>query len=167
MPFHIETPDWVVAAVELADGTPLVTQAPRGLGRVVLFHTTANADWSDLALLPNASTAVNTVLAGLKLNAGDELLMNDHEYPACQNTLRYYAGRAGAKVVRVGLPFPIAGPDEVVRAYESGVTPRTRLAPARHVTSPPGLAFPVARGVSAMPQPSRRRMDPAGSSSPC
>ena len=34
----------------LADGTPLVTQAARGLGRIVLFHTTANADWSDLAL---------------------------------------------------------------------------------------------------------------------
>ncbi len=34
----------------LADGTPLVTHATAGLGRVVLFHTTANADWSDLAL---------------------------------------------------------------------------------------------------------------------
>ena len=34
----------------LADGTPLVTHATRGLGRVVLFHTTANADWSDLSL---------------------------------------------------------------------------------------------------------------------
>ena len=34
----------------LTDGTPLVTQAPRGAGRIVLFHTTANADWSDLAL---------------------------------------------------------------------------------------------------------------------
>jgi len=34
----------------LADGTPLVTHATMGTGRVVLFHTTANADWSDLAL---------------------------------------------------------------------------------------------------------------------
>ncbi len=34
----------------LADGTPLVTQAPRGAGRIVLFHVTANADWSDLPL---------------------------------------------------------------------------------------------------------------------
>lgn len=107
-------------------------------------------EWSDLALLPNASTAVNTVLAGLRLNAGDELLMNDHEYPACQNTLRYYAGRAGAKVVRVSLPFPISGPDDVVRAYEAGVTPRTRLALISHVTSPTGLVFPVARVVAAM-----------------
>ena len=34
----------------LTDGTPLVTQAPRGAGRVVLFHVTANADWSNLPL---------------------------------------------------------------------------------------------------------------------
>ena len=34
----------------LADGTPLVTEAARGSGRVVLFHVTANADWSNLPL---------------------------------------------------------------------------------------------------------------------
>ena len=34
----------------LADGTPLVTAAPRGQGRIVLFHVTANAEWSNLPL---------------------------------------------------------------------------------------------------------------------
>jgi hypothetical protein len=34
----------------LADGTPLVTEAIRGAGRIVLFHVTANADWSNLPL---------------------------------------------------------------------------------------------------------------------
>ncbi|MCQ4160676.1 DUF4159 domain-containing protein [Roseomonas sp. GC11] len=34
----------------LADGTPLVTAVTRGAGRIVLFHVTANADWSDLPL---------------------------------------------------------------------------------------------------------------------
>ena len=34
----------------LADGTPLVTAEKRGHGWVVLVHTTANADWSNLAL---------------------------------------------------------------------------------------------------------------------
>lgn len=34
----------------LADGTPLVTEAARGAGRIVLFHVTANADWSTLPL---------------------------------------------------------------------------------------------------------------------
>ncbi len=34
----------------LQDGTPLVTAARRGAGTIVLFHVTANADWSNLPL---------------------------------------------------------------------------------------------------------------------
>ncbi len=42
----LETRTW--AALE--DGTPLVTEMAEGAGRVVLFHVTANADWSNLPL---------------------------------------------------------------------------------------------------------------------
>lgn len=38
------------AWARLGDGTPLVTAAPRGDGHLILFHTTANTDWSSLAL---------------------------------------------------------------------------------------------------------------------
>ncbi len=38
----------VMAALE--DGTPLVTSARHGQGRIVLFHVTANAEWSNLPL---------------------------------------------------------------------------------------------------------------------
>ena len=34
----------------LADGTPLVTAAPRGKGLIVLFHVTADTTWSNLPL---------------------------------------------------------------------------------------------------------------------
>ena len=34
----------------LSDGTPLVTRVPLGQGEVVLFHVTANAEWSTLPL---------------------------------------------------------------------------------------------------------------------
>ncbi len=34
----------------LSDGTPLVSSAPFGQGRIVLFHVTADADWSSLPL---------------------------------------------------------------------------------------------------------------------
>ncbi|MBL6454278.1 DUF4159 domain-containing protein [Belnapia sp. T6] len=34
----------------LTDGTPLVTAESRGQGRIVLFHVTANAEWSNLPL---------------------------------------------------------------------------------------------------------------------
>ncbi|MET0639238.1 MAG: DUF4159 domain-containing protein [Hyphomicrobium sp.] len=43
------TPDVEIWA-RLADGTPLVTSAKRGNGRLVLFHVTANSDWSNLPI---------------------------------------------------------------------------------------------------------------------
>lgn len=43
-----DLPDRVVAA--LTDGTPLVTRKAVGQGQVVLFHVTANAEWSSLPL---------------------------------------------------------------------------------------------------------------------
>ena len=49
----LAAPDAMLGArtwASLADGTPLVTQIAMGAGRVVLFHVTANADWSDLPL---------------------------------------------------------------------------------------------------------------------
>ncbi|MBC6408443.1 MAG: DUF4159 domain-containing protein [Rhodobacteraceae bacterium] len=41
-------PDRVVASLE--DGTPLVTRKAVGQGQIVLFHVTANAEWSSLPL---------------------------------------------------------------------------------------------------------------------
>ncbi|MFW5641399.1 MAG: DUF4159 domain-containing protein [Roseicyclus sp.] len=49
----VAQPDPDLAArtiASLTDGTPLVTRASLGQGSVVLFHVTANADWSSLPL---------------------------------------------------------------------------------------------------------------------
>ncbi len=43
------TPDVEIWA-RLQDGTPLVTAAKHGNGRLVLFHVTANSDWSNLPM---------------------------------------------------------------------------------------------------------------------
>ena len=110
------------------------------------------ADPQDLALVPNASTGVSTVLRSLDLQPGDELLTCDHAYPACKNALEAVAARAGARVTVARVPFPVRGPDEVLGAFLAAVTGRTRLALVDHVTSPTGLVFPVADLVAALQQ---------------
>lgn len=117
----------------------VMDDARTSLGRLV------GADPAGLALLPNATIAVATVLANQRLAAGDELLVGSHEYPACQNGFRAAANRADATVVYADIPFPCPGPDAVVHAFISKVTPRTRLALFSHVTSPTGLVYPVER----------------------
>lgn len=101
----------------------------------------------DLVFVPNATTAVATVLMNLEriLKPGDELLMTGHEYPACMNSMRRTAERTGAKVVPAPLPFPIKSPDEAAAAVLNAVTAKTRVLLISHVTSPSGLILPVER----------------------
>ena len=103
------------------------------------------ADPAGLAFVPNATAASNAVLRSLRFEPGDELLTTDHEYNATLNTMRDAAGRDGARVVLVALPFPTTGADEVVDAVLAAVTPRTRLAVISHVTSPTALVLPIER----------------------
>ena len=97
----------------------------------------------DLALMPNAESCINAVLRSLEFAPGDELLATTHDYNACLNSLDFVAGRSGARVVRVGIPFPITNASEVTAAILAHVTPRTRLAMISHITSATGLVFPM------------------------
>ena len=99
-------------------------------------------DPDDLALVDNATSGVNTVLRSLVFNEGDEILVPDHAYQACRNTIDFVARRWGANVVTVALPFPIEGPHVVMDAILGAVTDRTVLAMIDTVTSPTGLRMP-------------------------
>src|SRR5688572_13732690 len=94
------------------------------------------ADPEGLAFVPNATTGVNAVVRSLVFAPGDELLVTNHAYKACANALDFVAARAGARVVVVDVPFPLASADQVVAAVLGGITPKTRLAMLDHVTSP-------------------------------
>ena len=108
------------------------------------------ADPAGFAFVPNATTGVNAILRSLSLSPGDALLVTNHGYPACSNTVEYVAARAGATVQVAEFPFHGITPDAVVDAVLDTVTEQTRVALIDHITSPTGLVLPVARLVSAL-----------------
>ena len=109
-----------------------------------------SCDADDLALVENATSGVNTVLRSLQFAPGDEILVPDHAYQACRNTIDFVAQRWGAKVVTVNIPFPINDPQQAVDAIMGGVTDQTRLAMIDTVTSPTGLLMPFEQLVSML-----------------
>ena len=121
---------------------PLLDQARLRLARFV------GGDPEGLAFLANVTTAVNTVLANLRLGPGDEILTTNHEYNACRTALEAAAERCGARIVVVPIPFPLASPDEIRDAVLARIGPRTRFALLDHVTSPTALVLPVERLVA-------------------
>lgn len=112
--------------------------------------TFVGVDPDDLVFVPNATTGVNTILRSLSFQAGDELLTTSHEYNACRNAMEFVAGRSGARVVAVDVPFPVGSSDEVVERLLDGTSDRTRVAVIDHITSLTGMVMPIARIVGAL-----------------
>lgn len=110
--------------------------------------TFVGAQADDLAFLPNASTGINTILASLRLSAGDEIVFTSHEYNATRNAVLFHAERMGARPVGVDLPLPIEESRQVVEAVLGAVTPRTRLVVVDHLTSATALVLPIEKIVS-------------------
>ena len=104
--------------------------------------TFLNCSPDDLAFVSNATSGVNTILRSLHFEQGDEILVPNHAYQACRNSIDFVAKRWGANVVEVAIPFPIDGPETVVELMKSACSERTKLVMIDTVTSPTGLRMP-------------------------
>ena len=104
----------------LADGTPLVTSETRGQGRIVLFHVTANADWSNL---PLSGLFVDMLGRLVQLAVGVAGAEGGQMLPPFET----FDGFA-----RLGTPPPAASPVRADRIAETEPSPR----------HPPGLYGP-------------------------
>ncbi|MAD78851.1 MAG: hypothetical protein CMJ51_05715 [Planctomycetaceae bacterium] len=97
------------------------------------------------AFVGNATEGMNAMLQSLALEPGDEVLHVDQGYNAIWQTLLVTARRRGIIPRKVTLPLPVEGPDDVIAAFETALTTRTRLLVLDQVTSPTALILPIER----------------------
>jgi isopenicillin-N epimerase len=97
----------------------------------------------DLIFVPNATVAMNIAAFNTPLAAGDEVLVNDHEYGAVIRIWRRRCDETGAKLVTAVLPAPLTSQSQIADSICSRITPKTRMIVVSHITSPTATIFPV------------------------
>ncbi|MEO8189544.1 MAG: aminotransferase class V-fold PLP-dependent enzyme [Acidobacteriota bacterium] len=99
----------------------------------------------EIALVRNATEALNTVLLGLPLAAGDEIVCSAHDYFAMLDALEQRRARDGIvlRMIRPTLPAPSF--ERLADLYEGAIGKRTRLVLVTHVSNLTGQLFPVRR----------------------
>ena len=104
---------------------------------------------SELALVRNATEALDTVLLGVPLNAGDEVVCSAHDYYAMLDALeqRRERDRIVLRIVRPPVPAPSL--DALAELYEAAIGPRTKLVLLTHPSNLTGQLLPVQRIAAA------------------
>jgi selenocysteine lyase/cysteine desulfurase len=102
-----------------------------------------NADVDEVALTRSTTEGMNILAHGLDWSAGDEVIIGTHEHFAGVQPYQTSRDRAGIRIVEIDVPAPPATVDQIVAAYESAVTPKTRLIVVSHVSYVTGLIAPI------------------------
>lgn len=103
----------------------------------------------ELALVRNATEALDTVLLGLPLKAGDEIVCSAHDYYAMLDALEQRRSRDDVVLTMVRPPVPARSLDEVAEVYERAIGPRTRLVLLTHPSNLTGQLLPARRIAAA------------------
>lgn len=113
----------------------------------------AGADKEEIAINRNSTEALNTVIYGLTLQRGDEVIGTRQDYPNMINAWKQRSLREGIVYKQISFTFPMEDDDAIVRGYESAITPKTKIIHVTHVINWIGQILPVQK-ISAM---ARRR----------
>jgi len=100
-------------------------------------------DREEIAITRNASESLETLLMGMNLKSGDEILTTTQDYPRMLTTLRQREKREGLKLKLIQIPIPPKNLEEITAAFEKGITDRTRLILISHQINITGQITPV------------------------
>jgi selenocysteine lyase/cysteine desulfurase len=100
-------------------------------------------DPEEMAIVRNASEALETCILGLDLKPGDEVLTTNQDYPRMLTTWRQRARREGIVLKTISFPVPPPSMADLSRRFAEAVTPRTRVILVCHITNLTGQIFPV------------------------
>jgi selenocysteine lyase/cysteine desulfurase len=103
----------------------------------------AGCDNGEIAIQRNASEALETVIFGLDLKAGDEVVLSKQDYPNTINAWKQRELREGIKLVWVNLELPSEDSDYMTSQYTKAFTHKTKVVQLTHIINWNGQILPV------------------------
>jgi isopenicillin-N epimerase len=97
----------------------------------------------EMAIVRNASEALETMIFGLDLQRGDEVLCTNQNYGRMLVSWEQRVRRDGIVLKQIPFPVPLPSDEEFVRRVEAAITPRTKVIEITHITNLTGQILPV------------------------
>ena len=103
----------------------------------------AGCDAEEIAINRNSSEGLETVIFGLQLKEGDEVVAARQDYPNMINAYKQRELRDKIKMVWINLELPSEDENYLVRQYVNAFTPKTKVVHITHVINWNGQILPV------------------------
>ncbi|HLL95874.1 MAG TPA: aminotransferase class V-fold PLP-dependent enzyme [Spirosoma sp.] len=103
----------------------------------------AGCSAEEIAINRNATEGLNTVIFGLNLKAGDEVVLTKQDYPNMLNAWKQREKRDGVKLVYLDLDLPSENDDAIAQQFIKAFTPRTKVVHITHLVNWVGQVLPV------------------------
>jgi isopenicillin-N epimerase len=100
-------------------------------------------DPEEMAITRNASESLETLIFGLDLEPGDEVVVTNQNYPRMLTSWDQRVRRNGIVVKPISFPVPPPSAADVVRRFREAMTPRTKVLEITHITNLTGQILPV------------------------
>ncbi len=103
----------------------------------------AGCDPEEIAINRNSSEGLETVIFGLQLKAGDEVVAAKQDYPNMVNAYKQREMRDGIKMVWINLELPTEDENYLVNQYVNAFTAKTKIVHITHIINWNGQIIPV------------------------
>lgn len=102
----------------------------------------AGCEADEIAIQRNASEALEAVIFGLELKAGDEVVLTKQDYPNMINAWKQRELRDKIKLVWIDLELPSEDDDYLVNQYVKAFTAKTKVVQVTHIINWNGQILP-------------------------
>ena len=103
----------------------------------------AGCSAEEIAINRNSTEGLSTIIFGLRLNAGDEVVLSSYDYPHMMDAWKQREKRDGIKLNWVDLKMPVENDDAILDLYKEKITAKTKIVHITHIINWTGQILPA------------------------